>query len=215
MTATNQIDMITANGHVVNFEKPEVTVIDPDDLRIHIQNICRYNGAVFWPLAKHLALCAKLAINKVPSHMESYNSPTDEKEQILQAGYCSSHDFQEYVCTDVVSGLKKYLPAYRNIERRWEAYVHRQLGLPLRERNEEFVRHVDRRALVIEMTALGHPASELVALRYGGTMTGNEELIFSRIKSMSTEEAWHVAWKTFEKARSVYMTRNGYTVEMF
>lgn len=214
-TPDHQIDMVTASGHVVNFGNPELTTVDPEDIRQHTRNICRYNGALRWPLVKHLALCAKLADNQTAAHMKRYNSPEDPVERIIQAAFCASHDFHEIYCTDVVSGLKKYLPNYKEIEEIWEAYVHTQLGLPLEHANKKFVRHVDLRALVIEMTCLDHPAADIVAHRYGGLISGTENQVFKRINDMELDAAWKIVWQTFERGRTAHISRSGYTVELF
>ena len=195
--------MVTACGHSVNFGNPSLTVVDPEDIRIHTRNICRYNGAIYWPLIKHLALCVKLAVNKMPAHMRHYDTSQDASIRLLQAGYCGTHDFHEIYCTDVVSGLKPYLPEYEKIEDTWEDYVHDQLGFPLEDRNDKFVLWVDRRALVLEMTCLGHAGADLVASRYGGSITPTEEQIFKRIDTMDLDRAWYTVWNAFNMGRSI------------
>lgn len=207
----SQIDMVTAQGHEVNYMYPRRTVVDPQDLKIHTKNICRYNGALLWQLVKHLALCTLLAKQRNPAHMMAYKTPKDIQERSIQVAYCSSHDFHEIYCTDVVSGLKKYLPQYKLIENVWEEYVHHYLGLPLHDRNDAFVLYVDRRALVIEMACLGHPATKLVSEWYGGPMTDIEQDIFNTVNNMSLDEAWTLVWNTFKQGKRTYVKRQANT----
>jgi len=214
----NSIDMVTWRGHTVNFLKPEDTIVDWEDIKVHTENICRYNGALDWKLQEHLALCTRLANSQKVRENGSFNMTQDEVT--LQAGYCATHDFQEIYCTDVVSGLKKYLPEYRRIENIWEEYVHEQIGLPLGGRDNLFVRYIDLRALAVEMAMLEHPAAELVASRYGGPVLHSEQEAFNTIhkrRDWSPEKTynWKSITKSYSKAQQIYIKRKGYEVEVY
>ena len=218
-TKTPTIDMVTWQGHAVNFLKPEDTIVDWEDLKVHTKNICRYNGALDWKLMEHLALCSRLSQLSDVRERGGFTNMTEE-EVTLQAGYCSTHDFQEIYCTDVVSGLKKYLPAYREIEDTWESYVHQQIGLPLCHRNHKFVRHIDLRALVVEMTALEHPAAKLVGERYGGPVLDSEKEAFDAIYkhrswAVGRNCNWEIITKAYSKAQQIYIKRKGYEIEVY
>jgi hypothetical protein len=153
--------MITFSGHKVWFLEPYRTPIDLKDLYQHTKNICRYNGAIEWKLLWHLALCSRLV------------DAVDFESTVLK-GFVAGHDLHESYCTDVVAGLKKHIPTYVDIEVNWETYTMSYLGLPWEYRDHSKVKYIDLRALVIEMTMLGHPAYQVVQDLYGGPPTDQE-----------------------------------------
>lgn len=214
MTTTKRsVDMVTWAGHSVDFMHPEDTIVDWKDIEVHTRNICRYNGALDWKLQQHLALCIGLARTTHVRFKGGFQFSHDDTK--LQAGYCGTHDFQEIYCTDVVSGLKKYLPAYTKIENAWEAYVHEQIGLPLSARNNEFVRYIDLRALVVEMTMLEHPATGLVAERYGGEVTPSERTAFKGVANNSPASNWSTINNAHKLAQQIYLKNEGLKVEIY
>ena len=190
----SNVDAVTAFGHEICYGKPELIHVDPEDIRVHTSNICRYSGALKWELVRHLALCVSL----LPLYSQFL---LDERGITLQQAYAAAHDFHEIYVGDVVSGFKKYLPQYREIEHAWEVEVHSQIGLPWEHRIYDVVRHVDVRSLVCEMWVLGHPAAEDVASQYGGTPTEEELEIFESVRSATLEECWNLTWRTVTKGR--------------
>ena len=152
------IDYITACGHAVNFSKPENTRFDWEDIRIHTENLNRYNGALKWSLIQHLYLCTELVSILYPEHPD---------QELLKA-LVAAHDLHEIYIGDVVSGLKKYLPEYVLLEEEWEKWIHKTLDISWEDRNRLMpeVRQVDITALVLEMTQLQHPAAQLVQRKY-------------------------------------------------
>jgi len=190
-----KVDMITARGHIVDYSQPELTKIDPQDLRVHASNMCRYNGAIKWELIRHWVLTPLLLFTLPDAQTLCWS------DLIIQAGYAASHDFQEVYVTDVVSGLKNYLPAYNIIEASFEAHVHEQMGLPLKYRNNELVRKADLRALVVEMTALQHPAAARVSIQFGGYSTKEELESFRKVQALSLEECWEQTANFVSEAR--------------
>lgn len=188
------VDMVTARGHKVWFNKPHLTPVDPLDIRTHTINMCRYNGALNWHLIKHLALCVDLAYAYKPEWPE-VNIP-------LQAGYAAAHDFHEIIVGDMVSGLKKYVPEYRKIEADWEEHFHNSIDLPLEHKHNKFVTTIDRRALVVEMAMLSHPAADLVQQTMGGPISQAERKAMANIMKISLESCWQIVWTAVEKARA-------------
>ena len=201
MRNPNTVDMVTAAGNYVWYDEPSLTVVDPEDIRIQTTNICRYNGALDWKLVKHLALVAFLV--EYWSKQEGFELP--EQEAALQAGYGASHDFHEIYCTDVVHGLKQYIPAYNKIESAWEEYVTEAVGLPWSRRNYPIVRKADVRALVCEMTYLGHPWAQEAHKKYGGAPTATEQQIFAIVQSLSLQECWEITWRAVVNARNILL----------
>ena len=187
--AEASIDMVTISGWAVNFLQPELTPIDPEDLRRSTINICRYNGHIDWRLVQHLWLVVELA---------RFFYPGDP----LAWYYCGTHDLHETLVQDIVSGFKRYLSEYEDIEHSWELHVHKSLGFPWKMRPHEKVKHIDRRALVIEMIALHHPAGEYVSRYYGGMPTADELQIMSDVRALSPHECWDRLWATLNQGRT-------------
>jgi hypothetical protein len=197
------VDMTTALGHKINFLNPGYTPIDKEDLYTHTRHICRYNGAIKWELVRHILLCAYL----LDCQSMFWTLNADSRE--IQIAYAISHDFHEVYCSDVVSGMKKYLPRYQQIENSWEAYVHQQLHMPLKYRNDKLIRTVDLQALVVEMTALKHPGQVIVESKYGVKATIEELCIFDYVSKLSLDKTWEKAWKLFQVGQA-RIKQNGY-----
>lgn len=196
------VDMITAFGHVVDYKQPKHTIVDPEDLRIHTRNMCRYNGALDWKLVQHLSLCARLieVMDEVDRVKFNISRVCLSQDHLIQQGYAVAHDLHEIYVGDVVSGLKKHLPEYRKIENIWEEFVHEQIRLLLAQKNNKLIKHVDIRALVIEMTVLGHPAAEYVQSKYGGVPTSSELHAMYITQQQSLDDCWKHSWYTLNRA---------------
>ena len=184
------VDMITAFGHSINYLHPEKATIDTEDIRVHTQNMCRYNGAIKWELIRHLVLTPRVLYQPPFQH-----SPDIKYNWTLQKAFCAAHDFHEYIVGDMISGLKKYIPDYNKIETAWEQRVHEAIALPLEYRNNRVVREADLKALVVEMTFLNHPAKKRVARRYQQP-TSEDMKHIEHISSMSLEDCWREVWNT-------------------
>jgi len=196
----SQIDMVTSQGHVVKFDEPNKTTFDLEDIRTQTKNICRYNGAIVWKLVQHLALCVKLT--------NIYFPELSSQCRAILAGYAGVHDFHEVYVGDVVSGLKRYLSEYQKIEEAWENYTHNSIHLPLEFKDCDRVKHIDIRALVIEMHQLEHPAAPLVAKWYGGPPSSKENAIFYRVQNYTLEGSWRTITKAMRTARSKLLQTN-------
>lgn len=191
-------DVITIAGNEISFWKPQETTISIDDLRTHTMNICRYNGAVNWRLVQHLALCGKwVSANNIPN--------LNKAQLIIQTGYAVLHDMHEVYLGDVVTGLKKYLNSYQDLETLWEIYVHDQLELPIEYRKHEFIRYADKRALIIESCMLNHPLYDLLKRQdINNTMLTAESELWSEINELTLEECWDYCYETLTLATSQY-----------
>jgi len=191
MENEERIDMITACGHSVIFNSPESTPVDFRDIEIHTRNICRYNGALNWRLVQHLALCGALV---------DYTQDSND-EMVIQRGYAIAHDFHEsYVC-DIPTGFKPYLTNYKSLEDFWEAYVHYEIDLPLKYRDDNLIKHIDSRALVCEMFFMNHPAASLVMKLNGGKPTKNELWAWHATRALNLQQCWDYCFENINKAR--------------
>jgi hypothetical protein len=192
MEKQGRIDMVTAHGHHVIYDDPSSTLVDFRDFKTHTRNICRYNGALNWKLVQHLVLCATLI---------DYTQPLNASMRI-QRGYAVAHDLHEiYVC-DIPTGFKAYLNSYTWIEAQWEKYVHQQIGLDLKFRNNGLIKYIDHRALVCEMTMLHHPAAKLVQEEYDGKPSKDELYAWNAVKSLSLDICWAFCFNSIVLAKS-------------
>ena len=187
-------DMVTTNGHFIYFDKPELAVVDSEDLRLGLSNIRRYNGGLDWTLNRHVLLVGKVIL-KLAKILVSVSIPegsTREREVIVQAGFGVAHDFHEIYLTDVVNGLKKHLSNYSAIEDRWEEHVHNAIGLPYHRKQHRIVKDADMLALVSEMEYLGHPSAEMCQKKFGFTkdQVNRSVSLVSKIAIMSEQQVW-------------------------
>lgn len=170
-------DLITAEGNFVYYDNIYATNVQLSDIFQHIFNIRRYLGAIDVKLGLHLTLCAELveSLSLIPLAFSNNDDPILDN-LVIQKGYAGIHDFHEYIVTDVPSGLKPYLPDYREIEELAEDHVHRAIGLPLLHRNINFVKYIDQLALAIEMKYFKHHAATRVNKTVKKTYEDSEEL---------------------------------------
>lgn len=191
-------DAMTSKGHKIWFLHPERTPIDLRDLKKASSNVCRYNGHCVWKLIQHLALCTELA------ELATRSSIYDGQREYLIA-QCALHDIHEIYVGDVVSGLKKLLPQYKDIEILWETRVLDYFGLDLPTGfTKGFVKEIDTRALCLEMTYLRHPGASRVIARIGASSL-DEIQVFQRVCTMS----YHQCWQLLMKSILNYRVANG------
>ena len=185
-------DMTLGTGKPIWYLHPERTPLDLNDFRTPVENICRYNGGLRWYLVRHLALGVLLCRVRFGTNTLARNI----------AGYYAAHDLHECIVGDMVSGMKKHVPAYRMIEDRWEEHVHEQIGLPLSMSfSKEDVRELDMLALVVEMTRLNHPAQNIARLNTGLEPTEEHLHCFDQVVNMSASECWGIVTQAIETAR--------------
>lgn len=170
------------SGVIVYFDELEKLDVRIEDIKRGVTNICRYAGQLSWRLLWHLALCVELAKH----HLERGNIKNK-----LTVPYVAMHDWHEVYVTDIPAGFKKYLSSYSELEYAAEKRVHEVFCFDIEDRPDE-VKCIDMRALVIEMTCLGHSAASICGERYGVEVTQEEIEIFKRIQQMDDEEAWKV-----------------------
>lgn len=106
-----------ATGHYVDLLDPDPATIDVNSIAVGLSKLCRFGGQcpVFYSVAEHSVLATDLAIQDQCADCECL--------AVL------FHDATEAFIGDVVRPLKLALPAYRDIESRWELAIGRALGI--------------------------------------------------------------------------------------
>lgn len=177
--------MRTHTGEPIIYAEPEATTIYPMDLYRALSRTCRYGGHLEWSVLQHLGLCVQIA--------EGLQYST------RSTAYVAAHDFAEAYVGDIPAGLKQCLPAYREIEARWEAHTHPSIGLlwPPSEELEDLIKRVDYRALAVEMACLGWgdwPPAVRTVDATGGDIWPSERMAFRAICELEPLEIWDHVW---------------------
>lgn len=123
--------ILTRRGHYFDFENPEGSTIDIEDIAHALSQICRFTGhtARFYSVAEHSVHCASLV-------------PREHRLAALL------HDAAEAYLGDVSRPLKSILPQYKALEARVEAAVLGRFGLALPL--DPCVKEADRTMLRVE-----------------------------------------------------------------
>jgi len=187
-------DIQMRSGACVWFLHPARTRVLMEDLVIHLERICRYQGTILVNDLQHSVFTAELA-------------RLWEMGGCLRA-YAAAHDLHEAYIGDLVTPMKDLLPGWGVLENAWMTHVHLELGLawPPRSRVRSVVKVLDQRALVAEMTLLGHPAVERVRQETGMRSTDAELLMLRTVMAASTPTLARCLEQAIEggRGRNVY-----------
>lgn len=123
----------THSGAKVHILQPDPSVIRQLDIAHALARTCRFNGHVgtFYSVAQHCLLV-------------QHHAPEELKLEALL------HDATEAYLGDVIRPLKRLLPAYKKIERQWEAIIAEKYKLDTSPAATQVVKALDRRALITE-----------------------------------------------------------------
>jgi len=121
----------TVSNKKVDFLNPDPELIDIHDIAHSLSFQCRFTGHMktFYSVAEHSMLVADLC-------------PKESKLHGLL------HDATEAYLGDVSHNLKKLLPFYKTIEKRWEEAISKKFDFSLRD--SVLVKKFDNEALAIE-----------------------------------------------------------------
>lgn len=135
---------VTHTGQKVFPSNIETVKLSLEDIAHHLTKIQRYGGAL--PLDK----CYSVAEHSI--HMAEYALRCRIPNRIDIARVCLMHDSSEAYLGDIVSGLKKSLPDYKEIEKRLETQI--ELKYNLDRKYKKQVKLIDTRILLDEIKGL-------------------------------------------------------------
>jgi 5'-nucleotidase len=144
------------SGRRLDLLDPSALDIEIEDIAHGLARVARWNGqtsgAHIYSVAQHCLLVEALARVKVPRLARS------RRLAVLL------HDAPEYVIGDMISPFKAVIgDAYKAVERRLLAAIHRRFGLPAQSAPEveQLIKVADRAAAYLEATRLaGFAAAE-------------------------------------------------------
>ncbi len=135
---------VTHTGQKVVPSNIETVKLSLEDIAHHLTKVQRYGGALpldrYYSVAEHSIHMAEYALRcRVPNRVEI-------------ARLCLMHDSSEAYLGDIVSGLKKSLPDYKEIEKRLETQI--ELKYKLDKKYKKQVKLIDTRILLDEVKGL-------------------------------------------------------------
>jgi hypothetical protein len=201
-------DSYTTNGDPIFYQEPSRTPLSLDYMKLCCSRIYRYNGGLEWRLIQHLALCSTLTEKALPSDIGPLNYFTIRAQ-------AACHDLHEVYVGDVVTGLKRLLPNYMDIEMRFERHVHNFLNVPYpspHSYNREQVKKIDIIALLLEMKHLNHAAFQFQMDRSlhlcSVSITPDMDEIFHRISLLTYDECWDTILNSFQVYHNLIGAKN-------
>lgn len=134
MASTNKHAYRTFTGRMLDLSDPRPGDVCLEDIAHHLARVCRFGGAIhdYYSVASHSVMVAAI--------VENYGLQT-QRAALL-------HDAAEAYLGDMVSGLKRLCPQYREIEDLWAAAIETQFGV--RFRHCPIIKDADLRARLSE-----------------------------------------------------------------
>jgi uncharacterized protein len=136
------------SGRRLDLLDPSALDIEMEDIAHGLARVARWNGqtvgAHIFSVAQHCLLVEALARHKAPR--------LDGKRRLAVL----LHDAPEYVIGDMISPFKAVIgDAYKGVERRLLAAIHRRFGLPASPPElQHLIKSADRQAAYLESTRL-------------------------------------------------------------
>ena len=129
---------LSNQGIMFHYDDPKIDQIEIVDVAHALSNICRFGGHTerFYSVAEHSVLCSELV------------APKFALSALL-------HDAHEAYVLDVPTPLKRMMPQYMEIERRFEITLRQKFGVPVEL--SPAVKKADAQALWIERYQLLPP----------------------------------------------------------
>lgn len=177
----------THRGHMLDFSDLANATIDIEDIGHHLARVCRYGGAVddFYSVANH---CTYVSRELGRAGYSPY---------IQAAGLL--HDAGEAYLGDVVSGLKRLLPGYRELESVLETRIQDHFDVYWKAgRVYHIVKDADLRARLAEVRDLFRETPYPRELLLGGE--GDRRPYETPVVAQTPDEA---EWEWLARAREL------------
>jgi 5'-deoxynucleotidase YfbR-like HD superfamily hydrolase len=181
------------SGRRLDLLDPSALDIEIEDIAHGLARVARWNGQTTGPhifsVAQHSLLVEALARARVPR--------LDRSRRLAVL----LHDAPEYVIGDMISPFKAVIgDAYKGIERRLLAAIHRRFGLPIKSAPE----------LEALIKIADHQAAYLEATRLAGFEAAEARRFFGRppVISPAMERDYLKSWPA-ETAQARYLERFG------
>lgn len=153
----------TPSGSPYSYSQPPATLAELQALQLPelLARVPRWGGQGSSVL-RHTVLTMRLAVELA----DRAGQPHQELRR-----YAAAHDLHEGVVLDIPRPLKALLPDYQALEARWEAAVHRALGLdwPRPPGVATLLERAHAEATVLEMWLIDHPDTDRMNALMGWT----------------------------------------------
>jgi hypothetical protein len=151
----------------------QIAVLDAPDVRLAFLDLLnglgnqkRYAGQLPVSGLHHAVICGLLAELYYP-------------DQPMIRCYAVAHDVHECYWPDQIQPMKRLIPELKKYEKPWEAHVHTELDLawPRDTATETAIKHIDNRAVAVEVATWHHPRREWFYPAHGGEPTAEERAV--------------------------------------
>lgn len=141
MTTLNRYAYRTYSGRMLDLSNPRVEDVCLADVAHHLARVCRFGGAVhqYYSVASHSVYVAEIV-------GAAYFETECQREAAARAALL--HDATEAYLGDMVSGLKRLCPDYRDLEDVWAGVIEGKFGV--RFRHDARIKEADIRARLSE-----------------------------------------------------------------
>ncbi len=144
----------THSGVMLDLSNPRPEQIRLGDIAHHLARVCRFGGAVeqYYSVASHSVYVAEIVGAR-------YFENEAQRDHLSRSALL--HDAPEAFLGDMVSGLKRLCPEYRELEDLWAAAIEAKFGV--RFRHDPVIKDADLRARLSECRDLfvDYPREEL------------------------------------------------------
>lgn len=187
------LDATTYSGESIYFRNPYLTNIKLIDLKYAASNMCLYGGHIHWELVRRLALCSLLSDYYLEEdYLEEGEALINAKDwSIKRCRFASTvYNLPKVYLGDVNSGLKKYLPDYREIEFLWRSYIWSQLtSEDSTVVVQDWAKQINAKATVVEVVALNFSGAFKLQIDFHNLTDADLEF-FQVVKDLTLDECW-------------------------
>lgn len=133
---------LTHSGIMTDFANFTEDMICVEDIAHHLTKVCRYGGSL--PLDMHYSVAQHSMYVALQTYLQT--------ENLEAVKFALFHDAAEAYLGDCVSGLKKCLPDYKDLESKVEGLIFKKFGINTYW--EPLVKKIDKSLMLDEVAAL-------------------------------------------------------------